>query len=133
MRKNRKIPKKVSVAANVTMYAGMNVLMVFVVTVVYMLASSSCSQLMNEVCKLEEKLGQCENERQREEARWQGLNATENLESTFVKCGISVREPSHNRIIRIGADGKPLSGQLSLKMINERNKNTADIRRYGGR
>ena len=70
MRKNRRIPKKMSVVASNTMHFGALIVVFSVMVIVNLLASSSCSQLMKAIGEKERQLVKLEDAKARESTRW---------------------------------------------------------------
>ena len=69
MRRNRKIPKKMSVVATATMRFGAILVFFFVMVLFNLLSSTSCSQLMKTKGELERELARLEDARMREATR----------------------------------------------------------------
>ena len=115
MKKNWKISRKMNVVAHNTACAGAIMLMLFVMVIVNMLASSSCSQLMKSIGEKERVLARLEDERTRESARWEEMKTDENLEAALRKHGLAMRcaKPSQTVRMRKGT-GELLPAQLSV-------------------
>lgn len=114
MRKNRKIPKKMSVVATNTMHFGAIIVVFFVMVMLNLLASSSCSQLMKAIGEKERELSKLENSRIRESSRWEEMKTVEKIERALLRHGLSMKTPRADQIVRMRADGTPYPGQLSL-------------------
>ena len=73
MRRNRKRSKKMSVMASRSMHIGAVLVMFFVMVILNLLASSSCTQIMKSIGEKERTLAKLEDERMRESARWDAV------------------------------------------------------------
>ena len=120
MRKNRKIPKKMSVVAANTMRFGAIIVFFFVMVVLNLLSSSSCKQLENAKGALEREIVKLDEARMRESTRWEEMKTTENIEAALLRHGLSMRTPSPAQTVRLMADGTPRPGQLSLSKAKMR-------------
>lgn len=121
MRKNRKRSKKMSVMAANTMHFGAVIVMLFVMVIINLLASSSCQQLMKSIGEKERALDKLEEERVRESVRWEEMKTPEKLESALLRHGLAMRYPKADQVVRIKANGKPYPGQLSVAKAQQRN------------
>ncbi len=122
MRKNRKMSKKMSVMAGRTVQIGAVMVMVFVVVIVNMLASSSCKHLTKTIREKERQLSKLEDERVREEARWDQMKRPEHLEAALLRHGLAMRVPRAEQVVRIKSDGRPYPGQISVAKAAQRNR-----------
>lgn len=120
MRKNRKIPKKMSVMASNTMHFGAVIVVLFVMVIINLLASSSCQQQLKTIGEKERMLAKLEEERVRESARWEEMKTPEKLESALLRHGLAMRYPRPEQVVRMKADGKPYPGQLSVAKAYQR-------------
>ena len=114
MRKNRKVPKKMSVVATNTMRFGAIILFFFVMVILNLLSSSSCKQLENAKGALEREIVKLDEARTRESTRWEEMKTTENIEAALLRHGLSMKLPRPDQTVRLMADGTPRPGQLSL-------------------
>ena len=78
MKRNRKRSKKMSVIASHSMYVGAVIMMLFVMVIVNLLASSSCDHLLKSIGEKERQLKRLDDEYVRESARWEGMLTTKN-------------------------------------------------------
>lgn len=131
MRKNRKRSKKMSVMASHSMHVGAVIMMLFVMVIVNLLASSSCDQLLKSIGEKERQLLKLEDEHVRESARWEGMLTAKNIERALSVRGMSMHTPRAVQIIRMGEDGQPTPGQFSVARAEQRAKTrmTAQYRR----
>ena len=95
MRKNRKIPKKMSVMAANSMRFGAIIVFFFVMVILNLLSSSSCTMLLKEKGLKERELAKLEESRTQEATRWEQLKTTENIEAALLRHGLSMKLPSH--------------------------------------
>lgn len=131
MRKNRKRSKEMSVIASRSMHVGAIIMTLFVMVIINLLASSSCDQLMKSIGEKEKQLARLENDRKRASADWDRMKTSENLDRTLLKHGLAMRYPRADQVIRMGANGRPTPGQLSIARAEQRAKTrlTAQYRR----
>ncbi len=122
MRKNRKRSKKMSVLTSHSMYVGAVIMMLFVMVIVNLLASSSCDQLMKAIGEKERQILKLEDEYIRESARWEGMLTAKNIERALASRGMAMHMPRAAQIIRMGADGQPTPGQFSVARAEQRAK-----------
>lgn len=80
----------------------------------YWFMDSKSAQLAQEIRKCEQKYGALENERVREEARWNEKKTPEKLERAMLQHGILMSYPRPEQIVRMDDKGRPVAGQLSL-------------------
>lgn len=120
MRKNRKMPQKLSVVAVHAMHMGAVMAMLFVMVIFNMLAMSRCSHLENSIGAKEKQLGRLEDEYQRQATRWQEMQTSENLERALVRHGLSMHYPNASQLVRMDSSGRPYAGQLSLAKAAKR-------------
>ena len=120
MRKNRKVPKKMSVVATNTMRFGAIIVFFFVMVILNLLSSQSCKHLQNAKGALEREIAKLEEARTRESTRWEEMKTAENIEAALLRHGLSMRTPSPAQTVRLMADGTPRPGQLSLSKAKMR-------------
>ena len=120
MRKNRKIPKKMSVVAANSMRFGAIIVFFFVMVIINLLSSSSCTMLLKEKGAKEKELAKLEETRTQEATRWEGLKTTEKLEIALLRHGLSMKLPRPDQCVRMRADGTPLyQNQVSLRRARQ--------------
>ena len=98
MKQNRKVSNKMSVVARNSTAVGAIVASGLVAAILYICASSSCTQLHNRVGAKEKLLERLEAERERESARWEEMKTPERLEQALAKHGLDKRAYSPGRI-----------------------------------
>ena len=119
MRKNRKIPKKMSVVAANTMRFGAIIVFFFVMVILNLLSSSSCTMLLKEKGAKERELAKLEEARTQEATRWEEMKTTEKIEVALLRHGLSMKLPRPDQCVRMRADGSPYPNQLSLKRARQ--------------
>ena len=120
MRPNRKIPKKMSVVAANTMRFGAIVVFLFVMVILNLLASSSCTQLMKAKGEKERKLAQLDEARMRESTRWEEMKTPEKVVRALTLHGLVMNLPRADQNVRLRPDGTPFPGQISLTRAKRR-------------
>lgn len=120
MRKNRKIPKKMSVVASNTMHFGAVIVVFSVMVILNLLASSSCTQLMKTIGEKERELAKLEDAKMRESTRWEEMKTPERIEDALRAHGLSMDTPRSYQVVRMRADGTPFPGQLSVSRSRQR-------------
>ena len=114
MRRNRKIPKKMSVVATNTMrFAAIIVFFVFMV-ILNLLSSSSCTQLLKAKGELEREIAKLDDTKMRESTRWEEMTTPEKVEEALLRHGLAMKLPRADQTVRLMADGRPRPGQLSV-------------------
>jgi hypothetical protein len=134
MRKNRKVSKKMSRAASRSMHVGAVILMLFVMEIMNLLASSSCNQYMKTIGEKRKLLEKLEKDRERESANWERMKTPEKLEAALVYHGHKMRYPRQDQIIRLKSDGTAYPGlavNRAKRMYGA--EDTAQLRRRKGR
>ena len=122
MRKNRKIPKKMSVVATNTMRFGAIIVFLFVMVILNLLASSSCTQLMKAKGEKERELRRLDEAHTRESTRWEEMTTPEKVEKALILRGLSMKLPRPDQNVRMRADGTPYPGQLSIARARQRSR-----------
>ena len=121
MRKNRKIPKKMSVVATNTMRFGAIIVFFFVMVILNLLSSSSCTQLLKVKGELEREIVKLDDARMRESTRWEEMKTPERVEEALLKHGLAMKLPRADQTVRLRPNGQPLAGQLSVSKAKIRN------------
>jgi hypothetical protein len=130
MRKNRKIPKKMSVVASNTMHFGAIIVILSVMVILNLLAGSSCTQLMKTIGEKERELVKLEDSKMRESTRWEEMKTPERVEEALRAHGLAMATPRAYQVVRMRADGTPFPGQLSVLRSRQRTVDqTAQYRR----
>jgi len=121
MRKNRKRSNKLSVIALNTMRFGAVIVITAVMSIVRMLADSSCDQLMKTIGEKERLLNQYEEARQRESAQWEEMKTPDKLDRVLMQRGMAMRYPKADQVVRMKSNGRPYPGQISVARARQRN------------
>ena len=119
MRKNRKIPKKMSVVAKNSMRFGAIIVFFFVMVILNLLSSSTCTMLLKEKGVKERELAKLEESRTQEATRWEELKTTEKMEVALLRHGLSMKLPRPDQYVRMRSDGTPYPNQLSLRRARQ--------------
>lgn len=114
MRKNRRRTKRMSVVAGATMHFGAVVVMLFVMVVINMLASTSCTQHERAIGEKEKEIDRLDDTLSRETMRWEEMKTPEKIEARLQKLGIKMSLPRPDQQVRLRADGRPYPGQRSV-------------------
>lgn len=114
MRKNRKMTKKMSVVATTTMRFGTVIAFFFVMVILNLLSSSTCTQLLKTKGELERELARLEDSHMREASRWEEMKTPERIEIALLRHGLAMKMPRADQTVRMRADGTPLPGQYSV-------------------
>lgn len=123
MRRNRKMPKKMSVMAGRSVQIGAVMVMAFAMVILNMLASSSCKQLGETIREKERHLLKLEDEQKRESARWDEMKTSERLEAALLKHGLAMHYAKPGvQVVRMDVSGRPYPGQKSVALAADRNK-----------
>lgn len=119
MRKNRKRSKKMSVVVSNTMRVGLIVIFGFVMTILYLLSDSGCSQLSKAQGELVRELAKQEEALQRESTRWEEMRTPEKVEVALLQHGMAMRLPRPSQTIRMRKNGVPYPNQLSVRLAKQ--------------
>ena len=124
MRKNRKMTKKMSVVATNSMRFGAIVVVCFVMVILNILSSSSCTQLSKAKGAKERELAQLEKTRLQESTRWEEMMSPERLEVALLRHGLKMSTPRPDQFVRLKPNGLPYPGQPSVAKARQRAKRT---------
>ena len=105
MRKNRKVSKRMSVIATNTMRFGAIIVFFFVMVILNILSSSSCTQLLNEKGLKERELAKQEEAYQRESTRWEEMKTPEKIEAALFRHGLRMSPPRADQCVRLNERG----------------------------
>ena len=132
MAKNRRIPKRRSVVMTNTMRVGAVLGMLFVMSIINLLASSSCQQLLKAIGEDERELARLEDARQREASRWEAMKTPEKIERALLRHGLSMRAARADQEVHMKSNGEPYPGQISVARARQRQMNVASVGVGGG-
>lgn len=119
-RKNKRVPKKMSVVTTGTAHIGAILAAFFIMVIINILASSSCKQLMKTIGEDERRLARLEDACMREASRWEEMKTPEKIEAALMRHGLAMRPPRPDQIVHMTAAGKPYPGQLSVARARKR-------------
>ena len=122
MRRNRKMPKKMSVMATNTMRFGAIILSFFVMVILNILSSSSCTQLQNQKGAMEREIEKLDDALVRASTSWEEMKTPEKIEMALLRHGLAMKTPRAEQIVRMMSNGQPRPGQLSLARAKARNE-----------
>ena len=114
-RKNRKRNKRMSVTAVRTLNMGGIILMMFAMVVFNVLAKTNEQSIQKEIGEKMRTLNTLEEDRLREETRWEGMKNSGSLQTALLNHGLKMETPNDLQIVRMGGNRLPLKGQLSVK------------------
>lgn len=114
-RKNRKRNKRMSVSAVRTLNVGGVIVMLFAMVIFNMLAKTNEQSIQKEIGVKMRTLNSLEEDRQREETRWEGMKNPGSLQAALLNHGLKMNTPNDLQIVRMGSNRMPLKGQLSVK------------------
>ena len=110
-----------SVVATNTMRFGAIIVFFFVMVILNLLSSSSCTQLLKVKGELEREIVKLDDARMRESTRWEEMKTPEKVEMALLKHGLAMKLPRADQTVRLRPDGQPLPGQLSVSKAKLRN------------
>lgn len=116
MKRNRKVPKKMSVVAANSMRFGAIVVFFFVMVIMNLLSSSSCTMLLKEKGAKERELAKYEEARMQEATRWDGMKSADKLEAALVRHGLAMRFAHSDQCVNMRPDGTPYPNQRSVRL-----------------
>lgn len=120
MRRNRRVPKKMSVVATNSMRFAAIIVVFVVMVILNLLSSQGCKQLENVKGTLEREIAKLDDARERESSRWDEMKTAENIERALLRHGLSMKVPRGDQTVCLMADGRPRPGQLSLARAKAR-------------
>ena len=120
MKRNRKIPKKMSVLAANTMNFGAVLVVAVAMIILHQLASTSCTQLIKSIGEKERELARLEDARTRESLRWEEMKTPEKIETALLRHGLKMGIPRPDQFVRLREDGTPYPGQLAVIRAKQR-------------
>lgn len=139
MRKNKKISKRMSRLTVNMMHLGAIMLTFFVMVVLNLMASSSCSQLTKIIADKDRQLADSKVELSKNIVRWDSVKSSVNLERALVVRGMSMNYPKSNQIVRMDERGRVIPSQNSVAILRrkkqEQERSTASFetrRPYNG-
>ena len=119
MRRNRRV-KQCSQFAVRSVQAAVLILSAFTMMMAYLSKDQCCASISQEISKAESELKKLEGEYQREAARWEELCTLENIDRQLVYFGAEMQLPQPEQVVRMGDNGRPVPGQLSVMRAQAR-------------
>ena len=120
MKANRRVSKRMSVIATNSMRFGAILGFFFAMAILYILSSSSCTQLTNERGRMKVALDKLEAEHCRELTRWEEMKTPERIEAAIARLGLKMALPREDQCIRVNVRGVPYPNQLALTRLRRR-------------
>ena len=117
-----------AVVATNTMRFGAIIVFFFVMVILNLLSSSSCTQLLNEKGEKERELAKLEESHRRESTRWEEMKTPEKVEAALFRHGLRMSTPRADQCIRLNARGVPYPNQLALTRLRQRAGTAATVR-----
>ena len=130
MRKNKKIPKRLSVVATNTMRFGAIIVFFFLMVILNLLSASSCTQLLKTQGELERELAKLEDSCMRESTRWEEMKTPERVEVALLRHGLLMRPPRPEQTVQMRGNGTPYPGQLSVARARQRGTDVPQRSQY---
>jgi hypothetical protein len=114
MRKNRKRQLHARVLPH---WAASIIVLVVTLVLGYWFMDSKCAMLGQEIRKHERRFSTLEDERLREEARWNEKKTPEKLDQAMLQHGLAMSYPTHDQVVRMDGRGVPVPGQQSVAKL----------------
>jgi len=106
--------------ASRSMHLGAVIVMLFVMVIVNLLASSRCDQMMKTIGEKENLLAKLTRDCERECGRWDQINTPDNLDRILPKLGMSMKYPRAEQIVHMDSKGCVVRGQISVARAERR-------------
>ena len=119
-KKNRRVTKRMSMAAQNTMRFGSIIVVLAVMVILNVLSSSSCKQLIKQKGELERTIKKLDNSIVQESTRWAQMTTPDRIEMALLRHGMRMNLPRADQNVRLRSDGTPQPGQLSVKLAAQR-------------
>jgi hypothetical protein len=81
---------------------------------VYLWMGHKCSQYSEEIKRLEDQYTELENERMREETKWNGMKTAEQLDQLLVRNGLLMVYPTAAQIVRVSGSSRSTPATTAL-------------------
>jgi len=125
MKKNRRVNKKMSVNTLIATHFGSVLIVLFIMVVLNLLASSSCQQIMKSIGENERELKRLEDVCNRASTCWEEMKTPEKIGAALLRHGLAMRPPRPSQNVFMKEDGTPYPGQHSVAMARKRAKGTS--------
>ena len=119
MKRNRKVKKHSRFTMNSVNTVALIVLS-FLALMVYWSQDTHCATLAQEIGRAEKELKRLESDYHRELSSWDAQKTTDKLHQQSIYHGLDMEPTKPEQIVRMGANGLPLPGQISVARINAR-------------
>lgn len=110
-----------TVMATNTMRFGAIIVFFFVMVILNLLSSSSCTQLLKRKGEMEREIVKLDDAIQRKSTAWEQMKTPEQIEIALLRHGLSMKTPRPDQTVRMREDGTPRPGQLSVARAKQRN------------
>lgn len=129
-RKNRRVTKRMSVAAVGSWNIFAMVFFLVVAAILNLMAEARCEQETNVIGNKERQIKSLEDAKVREAAKWEELKTSDKLEERLYRNGMKMSYAHPQQIVRINAAGRVIPGQRSVALAKQRSRtrSTANIR-----
>ena len=129
-KKNRRVTKRMSMAAQNTMRFGSIIIVLAVMVILNVLSSSSYKQLIKQKGELERTIKKLDNSIVQESTRWAQMTTPDRIEMALLRHGMRMNLPRADQNVRLRADGTPQPGQLSVKLAAQRKGGALNAAQY---
>lgn len=119
-RKNCRRSQTMNVMTGRTFHIAGIILALLIAVVMNLVAESRCSQTSDLIGEKKKLLARLEQDRDREDAAWQQMTTSSNLERALIRHGLNMRYPKDEQVIRMDASGTPRYGQRSVELARSR-------------
>ena len=119
MKRNRRVKQRSQFAWRSGQAAAL-IFVGFIAMMVYLNKDQCCSAISQDISKAERELKALDGEFQREAARWEELRTPDNVHRQLVYFGAEMQLPQPEQVVRMGGDGRPVPGQLSVMRAQAR-------------
>ncbi|MEI8243555.1 MAG: hypothetical protein WCI17_09840 [bacterium] len=108
MAKNRRRRRFTHPLAYVPKPVGVGFVVMVSLALVYLWMGHKCSQYSDEIKRLEDQCAELDNERLREETKWNGMKTAEQLDALLMRNGLSMVYPNAMQIVRVSGVSRSL-------------------------
>jgi hypothetical protein len=114
MGKNRRRMRFKHPLAYVPKPVGIGFVAVVSLALVYLWMGHKCSQYSEEIKRLDDQYAELENERVREDTKWNGMKTAEQLDLLLVRNGLLMVYPNASQIVRVSGASRTTSGASTV-------------------
>lgn len=112
--RNRRVTRRMARVTSHTLCAAGIVVMLAVMTLLNVLASTAGKRLLDSIGDKERKLIRLDEDLARESAHWEEMLSPDRLERTLIRNGIAMKYPRPDQVIRMTAEGRVIPGQIAV-------------------